>query len=114
MKTTLWHEFFVHINKANCLKLLEKESGHDGHLQEVTRWLQDRLKAETKLKGFMILLKAELYRDVYLMKQKTLSLKHILKDNKSCARSFQSYMVCLVTNHSCSKKKPKQKNIVKS
>lgn len=72
------------------------------------------LSAETKLKGFMILLKAELYRDVYLMKQKTLSLKHILKDNKSCARSFQSYMVCLATNHSCSKKKPKQKNIVKS
>lgn len=37
MKDTLWHEFFVHINKANCLKLLEKESGHDGHLQEVLK-----------------------------------------------------------------------------
>lgn len=52
MKDTLWHEFFVHINKANCLKLLEKESGHDGHLQEVTRWFQDRLKCWNKVERF--------------------------------------------------------------
>lgn len=65
--------------------------------------------AVTKLKGFMVTVKAELYHDVYLMKQKTLSLKHILKNNKSCVRSLQSYMACLATNHSCSKKTNKKK-----
>lgn len=62
-----------------------------------------------KLKGFMITLKAELYHDVYLMKQKPLSLKHIWKGNKSRARSSQSYTACLATNRGCSKKKKTKK-----
>lgn len=47
--------------------------------------------ATTKLlRGLMITLKAQLFQDFDLMKHKTMSLKHNLKENKSCATSFQS------------------------
>lgn len=56
IKYTLWHSFFVHINTGNCLteklKVLEKESGHADHLQEVARWLPDSLKCCDKAERF--------------------------------------------------------------
>jgi len=42
------------------------------------------------LRGLKITLKAQLFHDFDLTKHKTESLEHNLKENKSCATSFQS------------------------